>query len=576
MTHPTLERHGEQWRHKKRIPTDVLPHFGGIKTLTFSTKTADAREARAECLRWLADVMERIQGLRRVAEGGTGVPVQPGLTPQQLGSVLAEEVTRFKAEKLAADAAAAGRGLMGFEGRATSPEYRLSLIGVEIDSARLALQGFPDEQLPFRRLALRRLAGVGVPLEGSSDAARDAALAFAEASLEVAEVVRLRAAGGLDSAPPPLSRPVPMEVPEDRSPLLSSVKAAFVQQHDPKAPVTKKYEAVLPLFIDFMGDVPVSQLRQKAVNDFFDMIQRLPPRWVDKRRQTGKTVQELAAMDWPECMAEKTFDDTYKMALRSFFKYARVTFGDEGWPIHLTTEGIKYRGTEEEGKNRQRPLRHEELRKLFEGPEAAAFAADPSQSSAYWLPLLGLHTGARINELCQLNPQCDIRDDDPQAPGVWFLDITEEGEAAEGVDKSVKNKTSKRRVPVHSVLLGLGFVEYVKRIKAAGEALLFPVWAPVKGRAAGGAERWFRLHLAALGLRDETRGARLVGFHAFRSTFMARAEEVNEPRADAISGHSREGESAVKRGYRGQTPLRVKVEILERITFDVTPPRPLG
>ena len=58
MTHPTLERHGEQWRHKKRIPTDVLPHFGGVKTLTFSTKTADAREARTECLRWLADVME--------------------------------------------------------------------------------------------------------------------------------------------------------------------------------------------------------------------------------------------------------------------------------------------------------------------------------------------------------------------------------------------------------------------------------------------------------------------------------------------------------------------------------------
>lgn len=74
MTHPTLERHGEQWRHKKRIPTDVLPHFGGVKTLTFSTKTADAREARTECLRWLADVMERIQGLRRVAEGGLPFP----------------------------------------------------------------------------------------------------------------------------------------------------------------------------------------------------------------------------------------------------------------------------------------------------------------------------------------------------------------------------------------------------------------------------------------------------------------------------------------------------------------------
>lgn len=577
MTHPTLERHGEQWRHKKRIPADLLPHFGGVKTLTFSTKTADAREARAECLRWLADLSARFQGLRRVVEGGTAVPVRPGLTPQELGEVLAGEVARFKAEKLAADASAVGRRLLA-DGGAFSAEYRLSVIGIDRDSARLAVQGaFPGVLDEFEALALRRMAGVGVPLEKSSSEATDAALAFAEACLEVAEVVKQRAAGGFDSTPNPQPRPAPavsVLVEADSAPLLSVVKAAFVQQHDPKAPVTKKYEAVLPLFIEFMGDVPVSQLRQKPVTEFFDMIQRLPPRWLDKRRQTGKTVQELAAMDWPERMAEKTFDDTYKMALRSFFKYARVTFGDNGWPIHLTTEGIKYRGTEEEGKNRQRPMRPEELQRLFEGPEAAAFAADPSQASAYWLPLLGLYTGARINELCQLNPQCDIRDDDPQAPGVWFLDITEEGAAAEGVDKSVKNKTSKRRVPVHSTLVGLGFVDYVKRLKAAGEALLFPMWAPVKGRAAGGAERWFRLHLQALGLRDESRGARLVGFHAFRSTFMARAEEINEPRADAISGHSREGESAVKRGYRGETPLRVKVEILERITFDVTPPRP--
>lgn len=36
-----------------------------------------------------------------------------------------------------------------------------------------------------------------------------------------------------------------------------------------------------------------------------------------------------------------------------------------------------------------------------------------------------------------------------------------------------------------------------------------------------------------------------------------------------------EGESAVKRRYRRETPLRVKVEILERITFDVSPPQPV-
>lgn len=576
MTHPKIERHGEQWRYKKRIPGDVLPHFSGSKFLTFTTKTADQKTARAECVRWLADNEARFQMLRQMPGGGS-VAARSGLSLLEVGAVLAEELARFKAEKLAADELAAERGLMG--AGVMSPEFRLSLVGVDPDSARLAVQGFPEERAPFEALALRRLAGVGVRLEPSSEAARSAAVGFARACLEVAEVVKLRAAGGLDSTPNPLPRPslaaAAVVAAVDGSPLLSEVLAAFLARHDPKQPIMKKYGAVLPMFAEVVGDMPVSQLRQKAVNDFFDMIQGLPPRWSDKRRQTGKTVQELAAMEWPECMAEKTFADTYRMAVQAFFKFARLTYGDQGWPDRLTTEGIKYRGDEEEGKNRQRPMLIKELQRLFNGPEAATFAADTSQASAFWLPLLGLYTGARINELCQLNPQCDIRDDDPQAPGVWFLDITEDGEAAEGVDKSVKNEISQRRVPVHSALLALGFVDYVKGLKAGGVALLFPLWAPSKGRAAGGAEKWFRGHLEALGLRDETRGARLVGFHAFRSTFMARAEEVDEPRADAISGHSREGESKVKRNYRRATPLPVKVEILERITFDVSPPMPV-
>lgn len=552
MTHPKLEKHGEQWRHKKRIPVHLLPHFGGSKSLTFTTKTPDRVAARAECALWLADLAHRFVVLDKLPSTDASIPVLPSLSLQQVGEKLAEEVTRFRLEKLAADELAGERGLMG-AGGFMSPEFRLSLPGIAPDSACRALQGAPEEQAEYEALALRRLAGVGVRLEPSSEAARSAAVAFARASLEVAEVVKLRAAGGLDNTPNPLRRPpvgAAAVAAADGSPLLSVVLKAFLAQQDPKAPIASKYSAVLPMFMEVVGDVPVSKLRQKAVSDFFDLIQRLPPRWSDKVRQLKKTVQEVAEMDWPVCMAPKTFEDTYKMAVRSFFKYARLTYGDEGWPDRLTVEGIKYRGDREEGEDKQRPMRKADLARLFEGPEAASFAADTSQAGAFWLPLVGLYTGARVNEVCQLNPQCDIRQDDPEAPGVWFFDISEEGEAAEGVDKSVKNKPSLRRVPVHSVLLGLGFMEYVKRVKDAGAALLFPSWAPSKGRASGQAEKWFRGHLEALGLRDETPHFRLVGFHAFRSTFLARAEEVNEPRADAITGHSREGESTVKRGYR--------------------------
>jgi integrase len=279
-------------------------------------------------------------------------------------------------------------------------------------------------------------------------------------------------------------------------------------------------------------------------------------------------------MDWPVCMSPKTFEDGYIMAIRSFFKFARLTYGDQGWPDRLTTEGIKYKGERKGGEGAQRAFTPEELRRLLNGPEAAVFAADPAQACRFWLPLVGLYTGARVNEVCQINPQCDILNDDPKAPGVWFFLLSEDTEAGAGVEKSIKTKVS-RKVPVHSALLALGFTGYVERVKAGGAGVLFPEWKPSKGRAADAAEKWFRRHLEALGLRDKTPHHNLTGFHAFRSTFLARAEELDVQRADSITGHAREGESTVVRQYRKETPLHVKRDILERITFDVSPPVPM-
>lgn len=68
----------------------------------------------------------------------------------------------------------------------------------------------------------------------------------------------------------------------------------------------------------------------------------------------------------------------------------------------------------------------------------------------YWLPLLGLHTGARINELCQLK-LTDIK----QTPaGVWYIDINDGAD-----DQSVKNSNSVRNVPLHPLLIQLGLLE---------------------------------------------------------------------------------------------------------------------
>ena len=352
--------------------------------------------------------------------------------------------------------------------------------------------------------------------------------------------------------------------------MLSAVVSAFLAKADKTKPMFKKTEPTLRLFLEVIGDKPVSALRQVDIDGFFTLLCKLPPRWRDEQRKRGGTVSALAAVAWPECIAPKTLEDSYMAALRPFLGDSRRLYGDQGFPLHLTTGGIKYTGTRKGRERAQRALRPAELVRLFNGPECSDFAADPTQAHRYWLPLLGLYTGARVNEVCQLNPQCDIREEG----GIWILDITEESEADSRVSKSVKNETSRRPVPVHPALLRLGFLRYVEQVRAGGHALLFPEWAPSGGKASAAAAKWFRGHIAALGLRDETPRACILGFHCFRSTFLARAYDLGVLDAEAVTGHADTKVSAIVRDYRGAAGLEKRQRILEQIAFDIDPPKP--
>jgi hypothetical protein len=87
--------------------------------------------------------------------------------------------------------------------------------------------------------------------------------------------------------------------------------------------------------------------------------------------------------------------------VRVFLKAARRDWQDEGFPVHLSVEGIAYTGEVEEGMNKQRAFRPEELRKLFTALDVAGYKLDAREAHKYWLPYIGLYTGARVNEICQ-------------------------------------------------------------------------------------------------------------------------------------------------------------------------------
>lgn len=349
-------------------------------------------------------------------------------------------------------------------------------------------------------------------------------------------------------------------------PTLTEVVADFLKRHrKDKAAMLKKHQGVLPLFLELIGNKPVTAIRQADINRFLDLVQKLPPRWRDECRKKGVSPLALAGAKHPSTMSPKSFEDTYKACLRAFLKDAKAQWQDQGFPTTLTTDGISYQGLREEGENRQRAFRQDELERLLNGPEMAEFAADPALEHRYWMVHLAFYTGARVNELCQINPQSDVLRE--AQTGIWYVQITEDTEGDERIEKSVKNQPSRREVPLHPHLLKLGFLAYADRKRAAGAKLLFPAFQPTRGRASPAGEKWFIRFLRELGLRDETPRKRLVGMHAFRSTLMALAFNSDPPQdVTPITGH-RGGAGPVVGNYQGALSLTNKLRILKAVQF---------
>jgi integrase len=168
------------------------------------------------------------------------------------------------------------------------------------------------------------------------------------------------------------------------------------------------------------------------------------------------------------------------------------------------------------------------------------------------LPLLGLWTGARLEELGGLRIE-DVKESD-SVPHFFIR-------ASDG--RRLKNRGSERRIPLHPELVRAGFLDYVTERKRAGDVLLFPeLRADAHGtRTRMWGKRFARHVRLVCGVTDK----RKASFHSLRHSFVdaARAVMIEEHR-HAITGHSGGG---VGRTYGTSVPLSVLAESMARVRY---------
>ena len=234
------------------------------------------------------------------------------------------------------------------------------------------------------------------------------------------------------------------------------------------------------------------------------------------------------------------------------FKTLLAVAVDSGW---ITVNPFQGRKIARSKRSRQ-PWLDSDLIRLFDDPLFNAYAL-PSASmagkdAAYWLPLLGLYTGARISELAQLHTD-DVKFTEEAG---WVVSIEEDPDEGQ----EVKNEHSIRELPVHPELIRLGFSDYVNAIKGQGPGPLWPGIVRTELNGAGGKiSQWFGRYKG-----DKGFGPNYV-FHSFRHTLETRLRAMSVPQyqINALAGHA---PGDVSDDYDHPTTASLR-PVLERLRF---------
>ncbi|EKY25998.1 site-specific recombinase, phage integrase family, partial [Brevundimonas diminuta 470-4] len=182
------------------------------------------------------------------------------------------------------------------------------------------------------------------------------------------------------------------------------------------------------------------------------------------------------------------------------------------------------------------------------------------RNARFWIPLLSMFGGLRLNEACQLDV-ADIR----RIDGVDCFVITERSEGDHN-DKRLKTASSERVVPIHRTLIDLGFMDFVRQRKRAGETKLFAeVGMGATGYRSTTFSAWFRRFVAKAGAESPK-----TCFHSFRHGFRdaLRESRIDRDIALALGGWTAgNGSASVADTYGNGYQIATLKKAIDRVRY---------
>ena len=395
------------------------------------------------------------------------------------------------------------------------------------------------------------LEGQGISFDKASHAFRKLCRELMKASIKHIQIEQKRSKGEYDGLPEPDTTGSPIEgaKPDEASIPIGKLFDEYEQEMLTgkrwREKTRLEYRAMAETLVDILGDLPVNTLDKAKAREYKAKLQKIPPNRNKVKRYKGKTIPEILSMKNVDRISVTTLNN-HIIKISGMFRWAV----DQGYVSSNPFENLTI-PTSSRAKDDVLPFDKSDLEKIF----GSSLYRDKSYRHPYhfWIPLIGLYTGMRIEEICQLHVE-DIKEID----GIWCLDVND------GPGRSLKSKSSKRIVPIHSELIRLGLLLYADSLRAAGKPQLFPELGRTRGKYSHGPSLWFGRLKQSLGFP-----ARKKVFHSFRHLMASKLREIRaqDHEIKMLLGH--ETGSVTHDIYGGGQEVKPLFEVLKQVDFEV-------
>ncbi len=330
----------------------------------------------------------------------------------------------------------------------------------------------------------------------------------------------------------PLTQITPHQLDENHAGNLSGLFGQYLSEcRTDRAKTKQKKQAVLRVWLEVIGDMPVDRVEKATARAFKQTLIRIPANMHKYFPGMKVTDINLDALREDQRLSVRSIN-----GMLAFFR-AFMNWCIDNGHYHKTNpfDGLLLREVQS-AESKRNSFTQEQINQIFTCPVYTGCKSHkmhdrylPGQTvirdSLYWIPLVALYSGARLQEIAQLYVH-DVH----QIGGLWVFDFNEEGE-----DKYLKTVSSRRKTPMHPALVNLGFLGYLEGLIDAGEKRVFPdLSLSSDGTYSNSFSKRFNYLLKRQGIKTAK-----SSFHSFRHTFIdaLRNTEVAREVREALVGH---------------------------------------